>query len=75
MAVQVRSAAQALVHDKERVATQLADAVMQQNRLSSDNSRLNEDIERLQGGLDEVALAMDVLSMRQPGVLNVTYCS
>ena len=63
--MQVRNAAQALVQDKERVATQLADAVMHQSRLSSDNARLSEEIERLQGGLEEVALAMDVLNVRQ----------
>lgn len=65
LVMQVRNAAQALVQDKERVATQLADAVMHQNRLASDNARLNEDIERLQGGFEEVALAMDVLNLRQ----------
>lgn len=68
--MQVRNAAQALVQDKERVATQLADANMQQARLSTDNARLHEDIERLQGGLEEVALAMDVLSLRPTGVLS-----
>lgn len=72
--MQVRNAAQALVQDKERVATQLADAVMQQSRLASDNARFHEDIERLQGGFDEVALAMDVLCLRQTGVHCTQLC-
>jgi hypothetical protein len=64
----VRNAAKALVQDKERVATQLAEAVMQQSHLCNDNARLREDIERLQGGIEEVALAMDMLSLRHTGV-------
>lgn len=52
------------MQDKERVATQLAEAVMHQSKLASDNARMNEDLERLQGGFEEVALAMDVLSLK-----------